>query len=674
MTIGIVLTEDKEPTVPTDPRGPGRNSLLGGIVRRPLALVSALFLLVVIIGSFLAPLIAPYGPLDANYAITLQGPTAAHIFGTDTLGRDVFSRMLYAGASAIGNVVIAIIVALVLAVPLGVFFGLLRGWLDVLGSRIADIVLSIPGIIILLMALALFDQNMTIAMVALGVLSAPGLYRVVRSASISVGSEPYIDASRVSGLTKLQLALRHVLPRVTGPIVVNTSIVAASALLTQTGLNFLGLGVTPPDPSWGSIMADGSAVMAEQPSLLFFSGLVVAVTILAIVLLGDGVRDAASERWAGRRHRAPRRSRATTTKATLTRLTEQLPAQLTEVTDAVIDVRHLTVGFPAAPGSATEWQPVIRDISFQVARGESVGIVGESGCGKTITGLSVLGLLPQGASVLDGSVALAGTDTATMTPKERAALRGSTIAFVSQEPMVGLDPLYTVKNQIVQAIRSHRKLSRAAATVRARELLEQVRIVDPEKVLASYPHQISGGMAQRVAIAIALAGDPDVIVADEPTTALDVTVQSEIVQLLRLIQKERGMGILVISHDWGVISELCDKAVVMYAGEVVEYGAVAEVMAAPTHPYTRGLLAANPALAVPGARLPTIPGTVPAPAAWPTGCHFLARCQFATTDCAAAPIPLEVHRDDRVARCIRVEDIDLELEEVAALERADSAR
>jgi peptide/nickel transport system permease protein len=315
-------------------------------------------------------------------------------------------------------------------------------------------------------------------------------------------------------------------------------------------------------------------------------------------------------------------------------------------------MRGLTVTFPGPAGQRTT---VVENVSFELRRGETVGVVGESGCGKTVTGLAVLGMLPDTAEITGGQILVHGHDVLAASRAQRSRLRGNTIAFVSQEPMVALDPLFTVGSQIAEALRQHQHLSRRDARHSAIQLLDRVRMNEPARVAKLYPHEISGGMAQRVSIAIALAGQPDLLIADEPTTALDVTVQAEILNLLLALQQETGMAILLISHDWGVIGRVCDRAVVMYAGQVVERGPIADIMDEPRHPYSEGLLAADPHFALPGDRLATIPGSVPAPADWPEACHFAARCRYASEECTVAPIPLIAVDGDRVSRCIHTD-------------------
>jgi peptide/nickel transport system permease protein len=298
--------------------------------------------------------------------------------------------------------------------------------------------------------------------------------------------------------------------------------------------------------------------------------------------------------------------------------------------------------------------PLVSDVSFDVREGEAVGIVGESGCGKTITAMSILGLLPRDLAV-EGDIFCRGRNL-TASGRRLAEVRGKTIGLVTQEPMIGLTPTFRVGWQIAEAVRRHHRVSRSRARERTIELLRQVRLPDPETVARRFPHELSGGMAQRVAIARALAGEPELLIADEPTTALDVTVQGEILDLLRDLQEQRRMSVLLISHDWGVIADICDRVVVMYAGEVVETAPVATLFDQPRHPYTRALLASNPQHApVADNRLPTIPGVVAKPGAWPSGCRFEPRCGFATAECGRAPIAFDETGEGRGARCIHHE-------------------
>ena len=300
---------------------------------------------------------------------------------------------------------------------------------------------------------------------------------------------------------------------------------------------------------------------------------------------------------------------------------------------------------------------VVEDVSFDVAPGRIVGIVGESGCGKSVTTAAVIGLLPGAGRIDGGSIWFGETDLARATEAELRKVRGRRIGFVSQEPTASLDPSYRVGSQIAEGIRRHRGLSRPAARAQALELLRDMHFADPVAVAQRYPHELSGGMAQRVAIARALAGEPELLIADEPTTALDVTVQADILDLIRELQLARQMAVLIVTHDWGVVADLCDQVVVMYGGQVVERADVQPIFELPLHPYTEALLASNPHLAPEAATLPTIPGTVPPPGSWPAGCRFRARCRYAVAACAELAVPIEAPYQAHETRCIRYDQL-----------------
>ncbi|MGH7049519.1 MAG: ABC transporter ATP-binding protein [Acetobacteraceae bacterium] len=310
----------------------------------------------------------------------------------------------------------------------------------------------------------------------------------------------------------------------------------------------------------------------------------------------------------------------------------------------MIELRNLTVSFGSLP--------VVRGLDLAIFPGEALGIVGESGSGKSVTWLAVLALLP-GSARLSGQALLAGQDLIGATEAELARIRGGQIALIFQDPASALNPVKRVGSQVVEAIRLHRHLRGSAAREAARRLFEQVGMPDPAQRLDLYPHELSGGQSQRVMIAMALAGHPRLLIADEPTTALDVTIEAQILALLERLRRETGMAVVLISHDLSVVGEVCDRIAVMYAGQIVEIAASSEIFANPAHPYTRGLLAAAPPIRGRRERLIPIPGQVPEPWNIPPGCAFQPRCPYAIADCGLAPPPLLAVADEHHSRCIR---------------------
>jgi len=628
------MTEHLAAVPPAAPRR--RSRLWLRVLRRPAGAVAAAWLLLVTGAALLADRVAPYGPLAQDLRSSYALPGRDHLLGTDQLGRDILSRVVHGGQVSLLAVAQAVVVFVAIGLALGLLAGYQGGRTDRVVMRICDIALAIPLVVTLLIVLAIFSRNETAAMLTFGSLASAGLVRVVRAATMSVRRDDYVLAAEVAGLRSSQVVVRHVLPRVMPPVVVQASVLACSALLVESGLNYLGLGVQPPTPSWGGLVSEASAAITTHPWLLVPSGGVIVLSALAFGVLGDVVRDVSADRSATAAS-SWRRLR------TAARRTGAVSTGSRSADDAVIEVRGLRV----TAGDVS----LVEDVDLVVAPGEIVGVVGESGCGKTLTLSSVLRLLPPGLELAADGLTVAGQDVLALSERDCTRLRGASVAFVPQEPVAGLDPVMTVRSQLREVVRVHDGCGRAEADRRVRELLEQVRLPEPDRVLASYPHELSGGMAQRVAIARALAGRPRVLLADEPTTALDVTVQAEILQLLGDLRSETGLAIVIVTHDWGVVAELCDRAVVMYAGRVVEQGPVVDLFERPQHHYTQALLGANPAGARFRETLPSIPGRVPAPGERPEGCAFADRCRFRQDDCTAVPVHL-LGPEERKVRCL----------------------
>ena len=639
------LAETETPTIAIAARAGSKQRLrvLRLFLHKPLGMIAAIFLILVIAAVALAPVIAPFSPLSQDYAHVLSLPSALHPLGTDQLGRDVLSRLLWGGRLTLIGVAEALVISVVLGVGLGLLAGYFRGVTDTIISRFAEIGMATPAIVILLMVFTIFNNNSDLGMVALGLLSSPTMIRVTRGAAMAVREETFVSASKVVGMSGLRIVVKHILPNIWGPIIVNAAVLAGVILGVQGGLNYLNLGVNPPAPSWGGMVSEAQQSLLLQPWLIVPSGTTIALVILAFVLVSDALRDVLASSSSSRRKSRGSVSTQNTTVALDT---------VSATTSSLLSVSGMSVDF--ADGRLR----VVNNISLDISAGETLGIVGESGCGKTVTASAILGALPAGGRV-SGSIRFKGTELVGAGTRERGKIRGSGIAYISQDPMVSLDPCFRVSSQLGELVRIHDRLSGAGRRRRVIELLAMVGLPNPNEVARKYPHELSGGMAQRVSIACALAGRPELLVADEPTTALDVTIQGEILDLLRGLQETQGMAIILVTHDLGVIADMCDRVAVMYAGEIVENSSIDDVFTRSAHPYTRALIDSNPILARRDEALPAIPGTVPSPSDWPVGCHFFDRCQFRTADCAIAAIPLvEVGAsDDHVSRCIHIDEV-----------------
>jgi peptide/nickel transport system permease protein len=608
--------------------------------------LSAAWLVLLLLASLTASRWEPYPVDDQDPTHTLAGPSASHWLGTDELGRDVLTRIAAGSWISVGPAMLAVVVAFGIGIPLALLAAEHGRWVERGFSRFAELLLALPAVIILLAFVGAVGVHPWAIMTVLGVLLSAAVYRVFLGQAQSLRTRLYVDAARVNGVSSLRVNLRHVLPAMLTTIAVQAAQLFAVSILIEAGLAFMGFGPSVPAPSWGGLIADASQSVYEDPWLMVPTGVVLALTVIAANVLADAVggeRERAS--GAGRRPRRP-------TVAAATGVPSGDAGGPPRDGDALIEVRDLTVSVADGPGLVT-------GVSFALRPGAVLGLVGESGCGKTMTARALLGLLPEGVAVTGGTVRFADRDLAALPERQLRAIRGREIALISQEPMVALDPVFSIGYQLTQPIRRFRsadghRVGRAQARRIAAELLGQVGIVDARGMLRSYPHQLSGGMAQRVCIALALTGSPKLLIADEPTTALDVTVQAEILSLLRSLVQARGLSVVLVSHDLGVIADLCDEVAVMYAGQVVESGAVADVLGRPTHPYTAALLGANPHVAdglpVPP-RLPSIPGTVPAPADWPGGCRFAGRCSLATGACAE-PVPASRAHGSGTVRCV----------------------
>ena len=565
-----------------------RRSLLGRMVRNPLGVTAMLILITVSFLAILAPWIAPMDPAVTDLKNVLVAPGEQFLLGTDSAGRDVLSRLIFGAQSTLVSAIVVVVTSILVGVPTGLIAGYYGGKFDGMSSWMASALLSLPAIIVLLALRAAFGPSVLISMVAFGVLIAPSFFRLTRTAVMGVRNELYVDAARVTGLSDLRIITRHVLTVVRAPIIIQSAMIAGIGVSIQSGLEFLGLG-DPSLISWGVMLSEGFRNIFLAPTLVLWPAVIISLTIGAFALLGNSLRDALEDTQKVKAKKAAPSDKTTA----ITKLADAT-AQLQEVDDEphLLKVENLSLGYPQADG---EIKLVVESVSLHIDRGEVLGIVGESGSGKTQTAFSVLGLLPDTAKIVAGSVVFDGqslfsVDKGKADKSVFSGLRGKRIAYIPQEPMSNLDPSFKIGYQLARPLMKIMGMKKTDAYARALELLNMVGINNPERVMKLYPHEISGGMAQRVLIAGAISCEPDLLIADEPTTALDVTVQAEVLDLMRDLQKRLGTGLMLVTHNFGVVADLADRVMVMQLGKVVESGPVREILRNPKHPYTQTLL------------------------------------------------------------------------------------
>ncbi|MGW2827899.1 dipeptide/oligopeptide/nickel ABC transporter permease/ATP-binding protein [Streptomyces sp. NPDC001286] len=619
----------------------------------PLSKAAVCFLTVVVLVAVLAPLIAPDDPLDQQEPVGGTGhPSAEHWMGQDSLGRDILSRLMYGARWSLAIGLGATALALVVGALIGAVAATSRKAVDETLMRCLDVVMAFPGIALAAVLVAVFGGGITVLICAIAFLFTPPVARVVRANVLDQYGEDYVTAERVIGASTPHIVLRHVAVNCAAPVLVFCTVQVAEAIVFEASLSFIGAGVRPPDPSWGSVIADGkNMVLTGGWWATVFPGLLMLVTVLSLNILSEGVSDAwaspagrdvglasdedrleAREAGGGEvlqlpglveaaaRLRARAGGGATgggSAGAASSGLVAQFPAPLQ---GTVLSVESLAIGFEGRHNGVD----IVDGISFEVRSGEVLGLVGESGCGKSLTALTVMGLQPRGARVR-GHVRFDGRELLSQSPRARRRLLGHEMAMIYQDALSSLNPAMTIRAQLKQVVRRGGRRTPA-------ELLAMVGL-DPARTLRSYPHELSGGQRQRVLIAMALSRDPKLIVADEPTTALDVTVQAQVMELLLRLREELGFALILVSHDLALVADVTDRVAVMYGGQIVETGVTADLVEAPAHHYTRGLLGSVLSLESAAARMTQIRGVVPSPADFPAGCRFADRCPLATDVC-----------------------------------------
>ena len=628
--------------------------------------------------AILAPVVAPYDPGDTGLAkvehtVHVEGigdtvisdtavpPSARHLFGTDKPSRDIFSRAVYGARVSLVVGLSATGIALALAAVLGAVAATGRKWVGEIVMRVLDVLMSFPGIAlaaVLVLAMVKRLPVVPVIIIATAVVYTPQLTRVVRANILAQFGEDYVAASRVMGARVPWILFKHVVRNCIAPIMVYATVLVADAIVFEASLSFLNAGIKSVNtPTWGNMLSEGKELLLSGhwwPT--FFPGLMILITTLCLNVLsegltdamaspsirarvgaadveadeeamcaeeaagaGDGAADDAGAETAGARpgpagdaaEEVPLAERLAALRAAELARTDRL-VYPTPQAEPVLEVRGLSIAFPDQHGDVD----IVDNVSFCVRPGETMGLVGESGCGKSITSMAVMGLLPPTARIT-GEIAFKGRDILTMTPAEHNALRGHEMSMIYQDALSSLNPSMLIRSQMKQ-------LTRRGGTRSAEELLELVGL-DPARTLRSYPHELSGGQRQRVLIAMALTRDPALVIADEPTTALDVTVQKQVIDLLNELRERLGFAMVFVSHDLALVAKVAHRITVMYAGQVVEQATTSELLTNPVHEYTRGLLGAVLSIESGSRRLHQVRGTVPSPGEFVRGDRFAPR-------------------------------------------------
>lgn len=608
------------------------------VAKNRLAAFGGILLLIILTLSILAPILPLKEPNITNTADRFMTPfEEGHILGTDHLGRDLLSRLLWGTQLSLAVGFAAAFIAATFGSILGAIAGFYGQKTDNIIMRFIDMLMAFPYILLALAIVAALGPGLFNALIAVALVNIPFFARNIRGVTVTLANKEFIEAARLSGMSNLRILIVEIFPNLLPMIVIAMSTTVGWMILETAGLSFLGLGSQPPQADLGSMLGEARSALITNPHTSFVPGIMIFCIVIGINLFGDGVRDALD----------PRLKKGSLIRPLPQTIYEGGDTQPTPSTK-LLSVQNLSTQFHVNQ----DIYQSSKDVSFEIQEGECLGLIGESGSGKSVTALSVTSLVASPPGVIKkGSVNYKNQNLLALPYEELRSIRGNKISYIFQDPLTTLHPLHTIGDQLLEALNAHdSKLSASESISKSKELLQSVQIPNPDNVWDVYPHQLSGGMRQRVCIAMALINDPELIIADEPTTALDVTVQAQILNILNSLRKERKLSILFISHDFGVISQLCDRVIVMYAGSIVEEGPVKNIMQQAAHPYTSELIKCVPQLGNKEHALHSIPGNPPSLNQLPEGCAFANRCQYKQDQCLKGSVPIS-SKDNRSYKC-----------------------
>ncbi|PWB69784.1 MAG: peptide ABC transporter ATP-binding protein [Anaerolineales bacterium] len=640
-----------KPAVPSSP-------LLGfwnTFKKNRMAVVGLVMLVVIVFIAVFADALAPYDPKSyegIQSGDVYNAPSAAHWFGTDDAGKDVLSSFMYGARISLIVGFFAAFISIFIGGLFGIVAGFFGGRVENFLMRFTDLMLVIPDLPLIVVIVALTRPNLLNIIFVIGLLGWTTTARIVRSQTLAVKSRKFVLRARAIGAGNWHIIANHILPLVMPILVVNAILVISLAILSESTLSFLGLG-DPTAISWGQMLnfAFGRGAMSAGAWwALVVPGFGIVWVVLGLTLLGNGLEQVLNPRLEAHHLMPGRPTVQTEPVGDESASVEHKPTKRKE-SPLLLDVRNLSVNY-VNEGVVAK---AVQNVSFQLHEGELMGLVGESGCGKTTLMMALLRLLPAAGEIANGHVYYGGRDLAMLTEEEMADLRWKGISIIFQGAMNALNPVRTVGDQIREAISKHiPNYPPGTLEERVVELLELVGIAAEHK--DHFPHQYSGGMRQRVMIAMALSCNPQIVIADEPTTALDVMIQAQILELLDNLRRKLGLAIIFVTHDLGVVAEMCDSVLVMYGGVTAEYADVDTIYNAPLHPYTQELLKAFPDLSKPERKLTSIPGYPPKLNELPPGCRFAPRCPQAFARCSVELPKLHELADAHFVSCHLVEN------------------
>jgi oligopeptide/dipeptide ABC transporter ATP-binding protein len=601
----------------------------------------AVILALLLLDYLLAPHLLDARANELNIPDQNEGPSWAHWLGTDGLGRDILARTLVGAHISLEIAVGSACLAVVIGTTLGVATATITRHARQVVARAIDTMIAFPALILVIFIGTIFKPGAVGAMIGVGLAASFRFARLVSNLALAIGGRDFIAAARVVGARRLRLMYRHILPNIAEPLLVAAAFILSFGLIANAGLSFLGLGVQPPEYDWGQLLTEGVKTLYSNPAAALGPAAAISIAALGFGFFGEALARATNPLlWTPDRDgtSVPAAGWSSTEKKDDPggMVASEPAAQGGGGWNTFLSVRDLTVTFPGPQGPVD----VVAGVSFVVPRGGVLGIVGESGSGKTMTALATAQLVPYPGTVT-GGISVDGRDLTMMTKRELDGLLGAEVGMVFQDPLSALNPALTIGRQLTEAVRVHRGLTRRDATTRALGLLEEVHIPNPRRQMNRYPHEFSGGMRQRAMIAMRLMTDPQLLICDEPTTALDVTVQAQIMDVLNEVNQRHKTAIVLISHNLPLVAQNCERVLVMYGGRVVEDLSRAELRAEPLHPYTQALLAAAPDRdEVSTVQRPSIPSEVSSTDHVLRGCAFHARCPLAISRCSHERPPL----------------------------------